>query len=143
MNNIGLNKCPRTFLIVSFALLFSRYRSENSDIICTESTTAMGIRKMAIIDDIMCTVKPRAIRAPMVISTVDIATIMAALIKRILRKKTQSNAKITAAANGAEIPICTNISKPNWSSATGKPVMCQSSPLSRVLILSRSCSASA
>ena len=44
------------------------------------------------------------------IITVAIATTIGAIIKGRLRKKYQSKTKIAKPANGAAIPICTNIS---------------------------------
>ncbi len=90
---------------------------------CTESTTAMGIRKIGIIELMMCTVKPSPISRPIVAITVTIATIIGAMISVMLRKKYHISRKIMRPASGAEMAICTNISWPKVSSATGSPVM--------------------
>ena len=76
---------------------------------CTESTTAMGMRKMGIIELMMCTVKPRPMSAPMMATTVAIATIMGAITSTGLLKKYHMSRKIMTPASGAEMPICTNI----------------------------------
>ena len=80
---------------------------------CTESTTAIGMRKMAIMDDMMCTVNPMPMRAPMVMITVAIATIMGAVISDQFLKNKNRRIKIMAPAAGAAMAICTNISTPN------------------------------
>ena len=77
---------------------------------CTESTTAIGIRKIGIIELMMCTVKPMPIKSPIVITTVAIATSMGATTNTALRKKYSISRKIINPASGAEIPICTNMS---------------------------------
>ena len=105
VNIIGLNKCSTTVVITSSACCPGLYLSENSDRICTESTTAIGIKKMAIIDDMICTVKPIPISAPMVMMTVAIATTIGAVIRVILWKNTKSNMKIIKPAAGAAMPI--------------------------------------
>ncbi len=91
---------------------------------CTESTTAIGMRKIGIMELMMWTVKPMPMSSPMVAMTVTMATIIGATISGMLRKKNHSSRKIIRPASGAEMPICTNISKPKVSSATGRPVMC-------------------
>ena len=60
---------------------------------------------MAIMDDMMCTVKPKPISAPIVIITVAIATTIGAVISVKLRKKTKRRIKIISPAAGAEIAI--------------------------------------
>ena len=60
---------------------------------------------MAIMDDMMCTVKPKPIKAPIVIITVAIATTIGAVINVKLRKKTNRRIKIINPAAGAEIAI--------------------------------------
>ena len=64
-----------------------RYISANSDMMCTESTTAIGIRKIGIIELMMCTVKPRPVKRPMLMMTVAIATSIGAMTSGMLRKK--------------------------------------------------------
>ncbi len=86
------------------------YRSKNSDRMCTESTTAIGIRKMGIIELMMCTGKPKAISRPIVESTETIATIMGEMTSTSLRKNTSIRMKMTTIASGAEIAIWMNIS---------------------------------
>ena len=68
---------------------------------CTESTTAIGIKKIAIIEDMICTVNPAPIKAPIVIKTVAIATIIGAMIRGRLRKNTNNNINIVRPAKGA------------------------------------------
>ena len=50
VNSMGRNKLPTTFSMVSRTLLPGLCSSANSDRICTESTTAMGIKKIGIIE---------------------------------------------------------------------------------------------
>ena len=88
---------------------------------CTESSTAIGIRNMGIMELIMWIVKPHSTNNPMPHNTLIIATIMGEITKVSFRKIKNSSAKITIIAIGAVMPICTNISKPKVSSATGRP----------------------
>ena len=55
--------------------------------------------------------------------TETIATIMGEIISTSLRKKISISMNMTTIAAGAEIAICINISTPNVSSATGRPVI--------------------
>ena len=59
----------------------------------------------------------------MLITTVAIATSMGAITSCALRKKYSISKKIIRPASGADMPICTNMSWPKVSSATGNPVM--------------------
>ncbi len=83
----------------------------------------MGIKNIAIIELMMCTLKPVRTRRPIVQATVIIATIIGARTTDTLRKKTSMSSMMNSAANGAEVPICRNIWWPNVSSAIGSPVM--------------------
>ncbi|MBA7658352.1 hypothetical protein ES703_66302 [subsurface metagenome] len=90
---------------------------------CTESTTAIGIRKIGIIELIICTGYPSPIKSPIVEMTETIATINGEIISTSLRKKSSISINITNIAKGAEAAIWINISTPKVSSATGRPVM--------------------
>ena len=98
------------------------YRSANSLRMCTESTTAIGIRKIGIIELMMWTVKPSPTISPMVATMVTIARIIGAATSTRLRKKNHISRRTTSPASGAVTAICVNISTPNVSSATGRPV---------------------
>ncbi len=88
-----------------------------------ESTTAMGMRKMGIMELMMCRVLPVPMSNPMVEITVQRAIIRGEMTSWKLRKKKSMIRKIISMASGAEIAIWMNISLPNVSSATGRPVM--------------------
>lgn len=75
MYSIGEQRAHHLDRRLSSALLLV-YFSKNSDRMCTESTTAIGIRKIGIIELMMWTGKPRPIRIPIVDSTVTIAMII-------------------------------------------------------------------
>ena len=79
--------------------------------------------KTGIIELMMWTVLPVAMRIPMVQITETMATIMAERMREIFLKNTSMMMKMMSMAMGAEIAICLNISTPNVSSATGSPVM--------------------
>ena len=88
---------------------------------CTESSTAIGIKKTGIMLDMMWTVKPVPMSRPMPQTTLNMATAMQGRIKGKFRNRIQSKRRIAIPASGATIPICRNISTPNVSSATGSP----------------------
>ncbi len=69
----------------------------------------MGIRKIGIMELIMCTVNPSPISKPMTATTVAMATSMGATTNLTLRKKYHMSRNIIRAASGADRPICTNI----------------------------------
>ncbi len=77
---------------------------------------------MAIIELMICTSKPRPINRPMVQMTLAIATSKGATMIEKRRKKNISSRKMANIASGAEVAICTSISTPKVSSATGSPV---------------------
>ena len=56
VNSMGLKRFCITFSMVSFTLSPGLCSSANSDRMWTESTTAMGIRNMGIMELIICTV---------------------------------------------------------------------------------------
>ena len=85
--------------------------------------TELDPRKSVERELMMCTVNPRPINSPMLMTTVATATSIGAMTSCGLRKNQSMRMKIIRPASGAEIPICTNISWPNVSSATGSPVM--------------------
>ena len=65
----------------------------------------MGIRKIGIMELMMCTVKPEPIRAPMPQATLNMATIIGETINEILRNKNHISRKITRPISGARMPI--------------------------------------
>ncbi len=69
------------------------------------------------------TSKPRPINNPIVEITLTMATIIGAMIRLSLRKNKSNSKKIANPANGADVAICTSISTPKVSSATGRPVI--------------------
>ena len=58
----------------------------------------------------ICTVNPMPMSKPILMMTVAIATSIGATTSAGLRKKYSISRKIIRPANGAEIPICTNMS---------------------------------
>ena len=88
-----------------------------------ESTTAMGMRKMGIMELMMCRVLPMPIKSPMLHITDSMATSIGARMSLTFLKKTSMSRKMASMARGALIAIWTNISWPKVSSATGRPVM--------------------
>ncbi len=88
-----------------------------------ESSTAIGMMKIGIIELMMWIVLPVTIRSAMVTITETIATIIGETTSTSLRKNQSISRKMTSIASGAETAIWMNISTPNVSSATGRPVM--------------------
>jgi len=80
-------------------------QAANSLRMCTESTTAIGMRKIGIIELMMCTVKPGPISRPMVATTVTMATSIGAITSVALRKKTHMSRSTSNPARGAVMPI--------------------------------------
>ena len=94
-----------TTLTVFSRSLIPGYRSANSLSTCTESTTAMGIKKIGIMELMMWTGNPRPIIRPMVAITVAIATIIGAMTSAKLLKKNHISRKTSRPARGAVMPI--------------------------------------
>jgi len=100
-----------------------------------ESSTAIGMMKIGIMELMMWTAFPVPINNPMVQMTATTATIIGLIISIKRLKKAYISPKMTSIAIGAEIAICTNICTPNVSSATGRPVMKYCSSPVKVAIL--------
>ncbi len=83
----------------------------------------MGIRKIGIMELMMCTVKPMSTKRPIVQMTLIMATIMGAATTEKRRKKSSMSKKTRSHVRGADTAICRNISLPKVSSATGRPAM--------------------
>lgn len=96
-----------------FKFLFGLYWLENLDRMCIEFIIVMGIRKMVIIDDIMCMVKLKLISRFMVMIIVVIVIIMGVVISGILWKKINNKMKMVRLVSGVEMFICINILKLN------------------------------
>ena len=79
--------------------------------------------KIGIMELIIWTVFPVAIRRPIVKMTETLATIKGDIMRTIFLKKNNMRRKIIIMAKGAEMAICLNISTPKVSSATGRPVI--------------------
>ncbi len=105
VNSIGRKRVCMTWVMVFRRFLVSWYRSKNSERICTESSTAMGMMKMGIMLLMMCTVLPVVTSRPIVKMTETIATIMGEMMSISFRKKSRSRPKMTSIAKGAEIAI--------------------------------------
>ena len=78
---------------------------------------------MGIIEDMMCMVLSVAINNPIVYITATTAIIKGDMININDLKNRNIEQKIINMAKGADIAICLNISTPNVSSATGRPVI--------------------
>ena len=72
---------------------------------CTESSTAIGMMKIGIIELMMWMVFPVATSSAMVDSDVTMATIIGEITSTRLPKNHHISTKITSIASGAEIAI--------------------------------------
>ena len=81
----------------------------------------MGIRNIGIIELMIWTVNPIPIKSPIAQHTANIASVIGGMRNMPFLKRRKRSIIIKKPVRGAVIPIWTNISLPNVSSAMGKP----------------------
>lgn len=124
VNNIGLYKCLIIVWIIDVVFLSGLYLLENLDKMWMVFIIVIGMRKMVIMEDIICMVNFMLIKFFMVMIIVVIVMIIGVIINGILWKNINSNRNIIKFVVGVVIFICINIFLLNWFLVIGKFVMC-------------------